>query len=186
MLLAYPVKGRGRLNRTGTPLQVGPLPWVHLLVLLALAFVSGAGLAQRLHKEHKRDSKREIEAVEQQWRTAQLAGDVSTLDKLLADDYLGISNNGQLNNKTQQLERLEKRTLVLTRIDVSEVKIKLLGHVGIVTSLAQLDGTNEDQPLRGLFRYTRIYKRYPDGSWKITNFEVTRIPNKSDHRSPTD
>jgi ketosteroid isomerase-like protein len=128
------------------------------------------------HREHKRDSKREIEAVEEQWRAAQLAGDVHTMDKLLADDYFGISNNGQLNDKTQQLDRLQKRTFVLTKIDVSDVKIKLVGRVGIVTSLAEIEGTNDGQPLKGTYRYTRIYKRYPDGSWKITNFEATRVP----------
>jgi ketosteroid isomerase-like protein len=128
------------------------------------------------HREHKGDSKREIEAVEEQWRAAQLAGDVHTMDKLLADDYFGISNNGQLNDKTQQLDRLQKRTFVLTKIDVSDVKIKLVGRVGIVTSLAEIEGTNDGQPLKGTYRYTRIYKRYPDGSWKITNFEATRVP----------
>lgn len=158
-----------------------------MLLLAATAVLAGLPTAhllaqprqdtsRRPHREHKRDSKREIEAVEEQWRTAQLAGDVHTMDKLLADDYFGISNNGQLNDKTQQLDRLQKRTFVLTRIDVSDVKIKLLGRVGIVTSLAEIEGENDGQPLKGTYRYTRIYKRYPDGSWKITNFEVTRVP----------
>lgn len=131
-------------------------------------------------KEHKRDSKREIEEVEEQWRTAQLAGDVTTMDKLLADDYFGISVAGQLNNKTQQLERLQKRMFVMTKIDTSDVKIKLVGRVAIVTSLARVEGTNDGEPMKGEFRYTRIYKRYPDGSWKITNFEVTRVPQPGD------
>jgi ketosteroid isomerase-like protein len=101
------------------------------------------------------------------------------MDKLLADDYFGISVAGQLNNKTQQLERLRNRTLVITKLDVSDVKIKLVGRVAIVTSLAQVEGVNEGESLKGTYRYTRIYKRYPDGSWKITNFEVTRVPNPS-------
>jgi ketosteroid isomerase-like protein len=159
---------------------------VAFLLAVAVLGVAVVAQAQHAHKEHKRDYKREIELVEQQWRTAQLAGDVATMDKLLAEDYFGISNNGQLNNKIQQLERLQKRTLVLTRIDVSDVKIKLLGRVGIVTSLAQLEGTNDGHPIQGLFRYNRIYKRYPDGSWKITNFEVTRVPNKGERGAPTD
>ena len=157
-----------------------------LLLAVAVLGVVAVAHAQHGHKEHKRDYKREIELVEQQWRTAQLAGDVVTMDKLLAEDYFGISNNGQLNNKTQQLERLQKRMLVLTKIDVSDIKIKVLGRVGIVTSLAQLEGTNDGHPLQGLFRYTRIYKRYPDGSWKITNFEVTRVPNKGERGALTD
>lgn len=153
-----------------------------LFVLLAAAVISPlvtihkADAKVRSHKEHKRDSKREIEAVEEQWRKAQLAGDVATMDKLLAEDYFGISVSGQLNNKMQQLERLKSRTLVITRLEVSDMKVKLVGRVAIVTSLAEIEGTNEGEPLAGKYRYTRVYKRDADGSWKITNFEVTSVP----------
>lgn len=127
-------------------------------------------------KEHKRDSKREIEAAENQWRTAQLAGDVATMESLLAEDYFGISVSGQLNDKTQQLERLKSKSLVLSRLDISDMKIKLVGRVAIVTSLVEIEGTSDGEPLKGQYRYTRIYKRDPDGLWRITNFEVTRVP----------
>jgi ketosteroid isomerase-like protein len=149
---------------------------VIFLVAATAAIPPQAMAAPIPHKEHKREARREIEAVEEEWRTAQLAGDVATMSKLLADDYFGISIAGQLNNKTQQLERLQKHTLVLTKIDVSDVKIKLLGRVAIVTSLAEIEGMNDGESMHGTYRYTRVYKRYPDGSWKITNFEVTRVP----------
>lgn len=151
-----------------------------LLALLISPGIQAWSQTPHAHKEHKRDYKREIEAVEQQWRTAQLADDVATMGKLLADDYFGISVAGELNNKSQQLERLEKRTLVFTKIDVSDTKIKVLsGRVAIVTSLAQIDAVNEGTSMKGSFRYTRVYKRFPDGSWKITNFEVTQVPERA-------
>ena len=193
MSLETSVEVGGRLKLDRTPVETGRsieygtrrLRTI-LLLTIAILGVTAVAVAQHARKEHKRDAKREIEAVEQQWRTAQLNGDVATMDSLLAEDYLGISNNGQLNNKTQQLERLQKRMLVLTKIDSSDVKIKLLGRVGIVTTLSRIEGTNDGQPLHGLFRYTRIYKRYPDGSWKITNFEVTRVPDRGERGTPTD
>lgn len=195
MSLTCSVKGMGRLQQGGGSASSNERPILGkrcgvalLLVLSGAALWSIAGVATwaqpHSHKEHKRDYKREIEAVELQWKTAQLAGDVATMDKLLAEDYFGISVAGDLNNKTQQLERLQKRMLVLTRIDVVDTKIKLVGRVGIVTSLAQIEGSNEGVPMKGSYRYTRVYKRYPDGSWKITNFEVTRVPDKGDRRIP--
>ena len=68
--------------------------------------------------------------------------------------------------------------MVLTKlIDHSRIrKIKLVGAVAIVTSLAQIEGTNDGMQVNGKYRYTRIYRRYPDGTWKVTNFEVTRVP----------
>ena len=83
---------------------------------------------------------------------------------------------GQVTDRAQQLERMRNRHLVLTKIVISDQKIKLVGAVAIVTSLAQIEGTNEGTSVSGKYRYTRIYRRYPDGSWKITNFEVTRVP----------
>ena len=131
------------------------------------------------HKEHKRDYKREIQALEEQWRLAQVDEDVPAMEKLLAPDFLGISMTGQVTDRSQLLERLRNRHLVLNKIVISDQKIKLLGSVAIVTSLAQIEGTNEGTPVNGMYRYTRIYRRYPDSTWKVTNFEVTRTRDAS-------
>jgi len=141
--------------------------------------VPGPLSRRREHREGKRDVKRQVEALEEQWRAAQLSDDVSTMDKLLAPDYLGITMTGQVNDKPQQLERMRAHHVALTKIVLSDMKIKLLGPVAIVTSLAEIEGTLDKQPMNGRYRYTRIYRRYPDGSWKITNFEMTRTPGAS-------
>jgi len=164
-----------------------PAIFLRMTVLLLLAAgcsfpvcaISQQPHDQQPHKEHKRDYKREVEMLEEQWRTAQIAGDEATMERLLAPDYLGISMTGQVNDRTQQLDRMRNKHLVLTRIDLSDKKIKLVGAVAIVTSLAQIEGTMDGTPMNGMYRYTRIYRRYPDGSWKITNFEVTRVPAAS-------
>jgi ketosteroid isomerase-like protein len=156
--------------------RIGLLVLVSAAGVSALATESNALAQVHAHKEHKRDYKHEIEAAEGQWRIAQLAGDAAAMDKLMAEDYFGISVSGQLNDKMQQLERVRSRSLVISKLDVSDVKIKLVGRVAIVTSLAEIAGMSEGEPLKGRFRYTRVYKRYPDGTWKITNFEVTRVP----------
>lgn len=147
-----------------------------LCVALGVSGRDAGAMMIHPHNEHKRDVKREIEVAEEQWRTAQLAGDVATMEKLLAEDYFGISVGGQLNDKTQQLDRMKTRKLMLTRIDRSDVRIKVLGRVAVVTSKAQIEGTNDGEPMVGTFRYTRVYRWYPDGSWKITNFEATKVP----------
>jgi ketosteroid isomerase-like protein len=136
------------------------------------------------HKEHKRDYKREIQALEEQWRLAQVNDDVPSMEKLLAPDFLGISMTGQVTDRDQQLERLRNRHLVLSKIVISDQKIKLLGAVAIVTSLAQVEGTNEGIPINGMFRYTSIYRRYPDGTWKVTNFEVARTRDTAPTAEP--
>ena len=146
-------------------------------VLLVLAFsVPGFGLG--LHGDHRLDSKRQIELLEFEWRAAQLAGDLSAIDRLLSDDYVGINMTGQVNTKAQLLSRMRSHTFVLSRLDLREMKIRVLGEVAIVTVRAAVQGTNAGTPVTGNFRYTRIYHRLPSGVWKITNFEATKLPSQ--------
>jgi len=165
-----------------------PAPLLRTAALLLLVpFCSplpASAASPQPHKEHKRDYKREIQILEEQWRLAQVNDDVPSMEKLLAPDFLGISMTGQVTDRDQQLERLRNRHLVLSKIVISDEKIKLLGAVAIVTSLAQVEGTNEGTPINGMFRYTRIYRRYPDGTWKVTNFEVTRTRDAAPAAEP--
>jgi ketosteroid isomerase-like protein len=120
----------------------------------------------------------QIEALETQWKKAALANDIDAMDHLLSDDYLGITANGQVVTKPQWLDRMRTHNFSVNTLEISDVKIKLISqHAAIVTSLAQVDGTNDGRPLHGSFRYTRVYQRIPNDGWKITSFEATRVPN---------
>jgi ketosteroid isomerase-like protein len=155
------------------------VPSTVLLTAVAMGWSAPAFCAgwnnQPLH-EKKHDAKRQVEALEEQWRVAQLAGDVITMDKLLSDDYIGISITGQVNTKMQQLDRMRMHKVVLSKLDLGERQVKLIGSIAIVTSRAEVEGTNDGAPIQGTFRYTRVYQRLPSGAWKITSFEATRVP----------
>lgn len=146
-----------------------------------LLVLSAALIAVPLHAGPHRGARTmrdQIESLESQWKKAALANDIEAMDHLLSDDYLGITANGQVVTKPQQLDRMRTRNFSLSALEVTDVKIKLISqHAAIVTSLAKVDGTNDGRPLRGSFRYTRVYQRIPNDGWKITSFEATRVPN---------
>ncbi len=126
----------------------------------------------------QKGAKQQIAALEEQWKDATLAGDAGAMEKLLSDDYVGISWTGQVNTKMMQLDRVRTRTVVVSRMELSDIKVKVLGpFVAVVTSRAEVSGSNDGRPIDGAFRYTRVYQRLPSGAWKITNFESTRIPD---------
>jgi ketosteroid isomerase-like protein len=127
-------------------------------------------------RNHKEKPKQRIFDLEQEWREATLTGDSSELDHLLSDDYVGISWMGQVSTKPMMLDRMRNRTLVITHLDLDDVKIKVVDKVAIVTGIANVDGMNDGTAMHGDFRYTRIYQRQAVGGWKVTNFEATRAP----------
>ena len=156
-------------------------------VLAVCAF--GVGLwsppapAMPVRHAHK-EAREEIQDLEERWRTATLASDMASIDTMLADDYVGISWNGQVNTKSTQLDRIRTRSLAITGMQIYDTRIKLLGQVAIVTAEAEVNGTNDNVPIQGNYRYTRVYQHLPSG-WKITNFEATRLPrNQHTHWAP--
>lgn len=129
----------------------------------------------RPHAKHL--AKDEVINLENQWVRAQTQDDVSAMDKLLSTDFLGITASGDVVTKAQQLDRMRNRDVVIRSLQISDVRVKLLGqHAASVTSLAQIDGTADGHPLAGSFRYTHVYQRMANGMWTITNFEATRVP----------
>ena len=167
-------------------------PGIHVLawVVLAATAIALPMLADGPHPKRKDQYKHQVEKLEEAWRIAQLNGDVDAMDKLLSDDYVGITMTGQVVTKMQQLDRMRNRITVLTKIRLDDVKVKLIGSTAaIVTSLAEVDGTSEGAPMHGNYRYTRVYLRLPSGGWKITNFEATRVglpPSDGRHSHPAE
>ena len=145
-----------------------------LAVLAAMVFTLPTQ-ANGQHPKRKDQYKHQVEQLEQAWRTAELSGDVDAMSKLLSDDFVGINMTGQVVTKMQMLDRMRRRSLVLTKYELNDVKVKLIGMTAVVTSLANVEGSNEGTPMHGTFRYTRVYSRLATGTWQITNFEATRV-----------
>lgn len=156
------------------PIRCSLMTAVVAVVILFAGLEVSPAYARSVPQAKRHDAKRQVEALEEQWRVAQLAGDATTMDKMMSDDYLGISMTGEVDTKTQQLQRVAARRLMLTKIELSDMKVKLIGAIAIVTSQAEVEGTNDGISVRGTYRYTRIYRRLPSGQWKITSFEATR------------
>jgi ketosteroid isomerase-like protein len=148
---------------------------IRIALFTAAALFAAQSPAQGHHRRHepKHLEREQIVALEHDWQQAALTEDVPAMDKLLSDDYIGITATGEVVTKAQQLDHMRDRKFIISKLRTSELKIKLIGNIAIVTSLAQVEGSSDGDPLEGAYRYTRVYQRVASGVWKITNFEVT-------------
>lgn len=142
-----------------------------LTVLLVLAAWHSAWAFPR--HENKAVHK-EIEMLEQQWRRAVLSNDYKEMNQLLADDYVGITSNGAVENKAQTLAQSRAGTIRITQLNLSDIHIRVYEGTAVVTSKADLEGTNGASDISGQYRYTRVYTRRM-GHWKIVSFEASRM-----------
>jgi ketosteroid isomerase-like protein len=145
------------------------------VLLLACLVLLCTTQAHALFPRHDKNAlHKQIEALEMEWRQAQLDNNVSVIDHLLADDYVGISANGTIETKQQVLAMRKAGTVHFTQLDLNDVKIRIFGDTAVVTSRADLQGTNGERDISGKYRYTRVYNRRL-GQWKIVSFEASRI-----------
>ena len=105
---------------------------------LSLVLILFCGLTSQAHAvfPHQENAHKEIEGLELEWRQAQLTNDIPEVDRLLADDYLGISANGTLETKADELASRRGGSLHITQLDLSDIKVRIYGDTAVVTSRA--------------------------------------------------
>jgi len=144
-------------------------------LLIAFLFFAAASHAGALlprresHTVHK-----QIESLEMAWRQAVVDNNISAIEHLLADDYVGITANGTIEDKSQAIAQRKAGTIRVTMLNLDDLKIRLYGDIAVVTSIADLQGVNGQSDISGKYRYTRVYNRRL-GEWKIVSFEASRI-----------
>jgi ketosteroid isomerase-like protein len=154
------------------------------IVLLLGACLTGVPLPAHaaaiplLHREDRLH--REIENLESQWRAALMQNDVAAINRLLADDYLGINPNGTLETKADALAQRRAGTTKISSIDPINLKVRVYGDTAVVTSQVQIQGHDGDRDISGRYHYTRVYSRR-SGEWKVVSFEASRIPAEGKH-----
>jgi ketosteroid isomerase-like protein len=150
-------------------------------VWLALACMLSATEARAAVLPHHpgREVHKEIEELENEWRDAQLNNDWKEMDRLLDEEYTGISVNGLIQTKEQAIAARKAGTLVLKKLSFSDVKVRVYagGSAAVVTSKAQLEGSNGGEDISGQYRYMRVYAKKL-GTWRIVNFIATRMDER--------
>ena len=152
-----------------------------LLLMACLTGIPIPGYALAVPLLHREDRlHKEIENLEAQWRSALMQNDVATINRLLADDYLGINPNGTLETKADALALRRAGTMKISSIDPINIKVRVYGDTAVVTSQVQLEGHDGDRDISGRYHYTRVYS-HRSGEWKVVSFEASRMTPGSKH-----
>ena len=106
--------------------------------------------------------------IENDWTAANLNADKKALERILADDYVGPSNEGGLQGKAEYIRTIERDTNV-NKWEFGDLKVILAGD------RATLSGKITYQTQEGeiVFDFKDKFV-WRDGRWQATGSEVTR------------
>jgi type II secretory pathway pseudopilin PulG len=108
--------------------------------------------------------------LEHEWTVANINADKKKLDRILADDYVGVTD-GRTEGKAQYLKTI-KRDTVIQKWSFENLKVNLAGDRATLTGILRVDLKNEQGEIRpGAFRFTDKFV-WRDERWQATGSEV--------------
>jgi ketosteroid isomerase-like protein len=141
-----------------------------VLTIIAMLCLCDCG-AQKDQKE----TERYILESERQWAESVATGDTSAIERILADDFIGVDPQGRLYTKQQMIDETRNAPKYFVSNRLNEVKVRFYG----TTAVAQGSETWEKHSgQRGRFVWTDTWLKR-NGRWQIVAAEDLIAPEKT-------
>jgi ketosteroid isomerase-like protein len=120
-----------------------------------------------------------IKELESRWEASLLSHDTSSIEKIVAEDFIGTSSSGKQGDKTTLLAEAKRDTNTYTSAVSSDMKVKMFGpSVAVVTGIAKETGkTKAGKTFSHAYRFTDTWVER-NGEWQCVAAHAMALPKK--------
>ena len=127
-------------------------------------------------QKDQKGTERYILESERQWAESVATGDTSAIERILADDFIGIDPKGHFYTKQKMIDETRNAPKYFVSNRLNDVKVRFYGN----TAIAQGSETWEKRSgERGRFVWTDTWLQR-NGRWQIVAAEDLIAPEKAD------
>jgi ketosteroid isomerase-like protein len=149
-----------------------------LAVAALVAVAASLALGQMTNKPEKtkgRNAKVEqlLIKMERDGNAATVKKDIATLDKLLADDWIGQSPAGT-QTKAQVLGDLKSEDQRFDSITLSDMKVRVFGNTAVVTGSQDVKSSYQGKDTSGRYRWIDVFVKR-QARWQDAFSQMTPI-----------
>ena len=108
----------------------------------------------------------EIKKVDRERIQAQVNADSVALDRIYADDFIGIGPSGTLRTKKDVLSDFASGSLKFQSITTDDVLIRVYGNAAVETGLSTMKGQDAGKVVPEENRFTRVWIKQ-GGRWRL-------------------
>ena len=119
-------------------------------------------------------AKQKLLRIERDWARAVVDGDVSVIERIQSNDFIGWDFEGKPYTKTENIQALENGEWKTISLDLDDVQIRVFEDLAVVTSRVARKGRFKGQDLSGQFRWTRLFAERR-GCWELVMQLSSRI-----------
>ena len=114
-----------------------------------------------------------VTQLENDWVAAIKAKDAGTLDRLIADDFVGTSPTAHRYTKTIAIDDLKATNYVVDKMDMDEVSVNVYGTTAVSFTSQEEQSKYGGTDTSGHYHFTDVWVRR-DGRWQVVASHGTR------------
>ena len=139
---------------------------------LVIAFLVLAAASTALGRNHsaRRDQSKSVEQsikqLDHERIQAQIGADAVALDRIYADDFIGIGPSGTVRTKAQVISDFTSRDLKFQSITTDDVLVRVYGQTAVETGRSIMSGQDKGKTVPRDNRFTRVWVKQR-GRWRL-------------------
>jgi len=151
--------------------------------LILIAVLACAVISIATPQTTKKDNTIEQELMQKEhyWSEAYLKHYPAIINRILADDYVGIDGRGIVSNKSEEIEEAKAPPpgapapdRIVAEETISDMTVRVYGNTAVVNGISTEKVLNKGKELIVKYRRTTVYVKRDKG-WQCVSFHASRI-----------
>jgi uncharacterized protein (TIGR02246 family) len=138
-----------------------------LIAALALtASAISAGQKQSATTDQRSSVEQAIRQLDDERIQAQIGADAVALNRIYADDFIGVGPSGTVRTKPQVISDFTSGDLKFQSITTDEVQVRVYENAAVETGLSTMVGQDKGKAVPRGTRFTRVWVKQ-QGRWRL-------------------
>ena len=115
-----------------------------------------------------------IKKLDQERIQAQIGADTVALDRIYADDFIGVGPSGRVRTKAQVISDFTSGELKFQSITTDEVQVRVYENTAVETGLSTMVGQDKGKAVPRDTRFTRVWVKQ-QGHWRLVSNHYSSV-----------
>jgi uncharacterized protein (TIGR02246 family) len=148
------------------------LEWHFIRQILATAVVTfsaaaiASGQGQGAIRDPTRIVEQAIRKLDDERIQAQIHADTAALERIYADDFIGVGPSGTVRTKPQVISDFTSGELRFRSITTDDVRVRVYGNAAVETGRSTMNGQDKGTAVPHDTRFTRVWVKQ-HGRWRL-------------------
>ena len=141
-------------------------------LVIATLVLTATSIASAQKQSASRDQRSSVEQAIRQLDNeriqAQIGADAAALDRIYADDFIGVGPSGTVRTKPQVISDFTSGDLKFQSIATDEVQVRVYEKAAVETGLSTMVGQDKGKAVPRDTRFTRVWIMQ-QGHWRLVS-----------------